>query len=435
MNLIELMKDDDPYLKSVLEKKNMASFNFRTTSDCNMNCKYCYQHKGPPTFFTKKHLKVFKELIYKIMYERKRKGIEYYIHGLFIGGEISLSKINFEIVKIIEEVLEKIDNHEWLWLDMVSNFYDLNDDFYELIDYINSKGYLNFLRTSLDFSKDIHDSYRKTKKNESTWDNIVNNIEKFRSKGYKIQTNSVLTYDMIEKYTPEELIEMIQKIPADYVKVTLDYLIYYNKKNDRNKILNFVKVLYNWQVEDMIYRLNNNIPGKYTILNMKLDDLALVLINHNRFICDMKECYTFEAKDEEHLVIAKCHNWTKSNKTQSANILKIFDSEFDNIDDLFKHTEMINCIPLSYPCVNCELKGICEECCFLYHKEIECNEIKKEIAIIKRDAYKKLFTSKNFYDKWIDYRFNVDGTTQERESLLRNRNLWEAMIKERILKY
>lgn len=433
--IIDDLMEYDPFLKSVVEKKNMASFNFRTTSLCNMECAYCYQHKKRPTYINKNHIPIFKEALYHIMKERKDRGIEYFIHGLFIGGEISLNKINMDMVKAIEDVLNRLGNHEWLWLDIVSNFYNLDDDLLDFISYLNKKGYLEFLRTSLDFSKEIHDKHRLSKSHKGTWDIIVSNIKKVQNLGYKVQTNSVLTYDIILNYEPEDIIDMIQKIPADFVKVTLDYEIYYKNNLNVDRIKYFVNTILKWQANDMIYRLNNGLQNKYITFNLKLDNLPLILFHHNRFKCDMIECYTFEAKNEKDLVIGKCHNWTYNADNELNSLFQVFDSEFDDIKDISKKSILNKTIPESYPCKNCTLRGMCEECCLLHNQKIECNPIKREIGKLLRHAYGIIMSSENFYEIWKYYRNKVDGTTQEMNSLIKNEAFWKELIHVRVLKY
>ena len=161
---------------------NMRSLTLNVTEDCNMRCRYCVfsgNYKGMRTHAPK-----------YMNFDVAKRAINYYFsHSLpqvneviettigFYGGEPLL---NFNLIKkcveYVKELTKKGNNRRMIY-SMTTNGTLLND---EIIDFIAQNSFS--LIISLDGPKSRHDANRIFKNGSGTFDTVIANIQKIKSK-------------------------------------------------------------------------------------------------------------------------------------------------------------------------------------------------------------------------------------------------------------
>lgn len=193
-----------------------------TTKRCNLQCIYC--HISSRTGSNKENdlaPEIAKEIVDFIM---QTPAPEITIE--FQGGE---SLLNFDIVKLITEYVEKIAPHKCktVSFSLVSNFTLLNDD---VLDYA-SKHNIS-LSTSLDGPKEINDKNRHYPNGDGTFELIESNIKMAQEKGHRSGILTVLTNDTSKRY--REIIDYFVKIGVDRICINPVQKLGYARNNWNN---------------------------------------------------------------------------------------------------------------------------------------------------------------------------------------------------------
>lgn len=144
-------------------------------SDCNMNCRYCYQHHK----FTHETVKIeYVDRLFKDIYENDISPIAYNTkyHRLdFIGGE-PLIYIDL-IAEIVELWLKYLDGSKFTGSpSIVLNTNGLLFDTPKVQKFIEKYGYLCRVDFSIDGCKESHDKNRITLNGNGTYDRVWNNF-------------------------------------------------------------------------------------------------------------------------------------------------------------------------------------------------------------------------------------------------------------------
>ncbi len=172
-----LLFTPDMYEEKVLNEKhdyNTKALCLNIAHDCNMRCGYCFASTGDyhggrklmPLDIAKKAIDFLLET------SGNRKNLELD----FFGGEPLL---NFDVIKKTVEYgrdKEKEFNKK-IGFTMTTNAILLNE---EMEDFINEN--MNNVVLSIDGRKDINDSMRKNVDGTGTFDQIINNIDRFIKK-------------------------------------------------------------------------------------------------------------------------------------------------------------------------------------------------------------------------------------------------------------
>ncbi|MFR9566166.1 MAG: anaerobic sulfatase maturase [Rikenellaceae bacterium] len=153
-------------------------------STCNLDCHYCYyldkalQYGGKQAVMSEELLELYvKEYI-------DANDVDL-VNFCWHGGEPLLLNINFYRKAI--EFQEKYANGKKIENTLQTNGLLLNE---EWCDFFAQNNFL--IGVSLDGPKDIHDSFRLTKKQEPTFDKVIAGINLMKSKGVEFNTLSVV---------------------------------------------------------------------------------------------------------------------------------------------------------------------------------------------------------------------------------------------------
>ena len=156
------------------------------TDRCNMNCKYCYEHKKDKeiTFDN------IKKLVDNIIENDKSKSTVL----SFYGGEPLLK---FEMIKdTIEYVNSKEKKIDFMY-SITTNGTLITD---EVIDFFNNNNFV-FVQLSIDGAKESHDENRVFQSGNATFDTVINNAKKLLEKYHgDVIANKVLTKNNLKSF-------------------------------------------------------------------------------------------------------------------------------------------------------------------------------------------------------------------------------------------
>jgi uncharacterized protein len=160
----------------MLNPKNNFTVIVKTTYDCNMGCKYCYEGDKPPN--TRIELQTIRNLIYKIVdYQSPDKPIKIIWHG----GEPLLMGINFfkEVVRLQQSFSPKYEFENGIQTNGVL----LSDKF---IKFFMQNGFQ--IGLSLDGPPEIHDAQRLLGKGAS-FDKVFRAYTRTKNNGNERRKN------------------------------------------------------------------------------------------------------------------------------------------------------------------------------------------------------------------------------------------------------
>jgi uncharacterized protein len=157
---------------------------------CNLNCSYCFANKD-------NYLKDSKSLM---DFNTAKRAIDFLLEKrdgrtelsiLFFGGE---PLMNFDIILKVLDYAEKKEKQLGLKFSfgLTTNGTLLTREKYELIkDRVG-------IMVSLDGTKELHDTYRRTKNDKPTWDWIISNLNDLSEYNKKFDIRVTVTEDALD---------------------------------------------------------------------------------------------------------------------------------------------------------------------------------------------------------------------------------------------
>lgn len=421
-NGFENISADDPFIKNVTNKRDMMSIIFRTTSACNLRCSYCYQHKNTPTFINEKHLNKMKIKIQELYDKRKKtNNTNFYTKLIFIGGEVSLNKINKKIL----EMMYSIDTEEVMWIEVCTNAYELDDDFIDFLEFARKDKHFIAVNVSLDVDKKIHDINRKSISGLGSYDKVIENIKKLKALGFKVNTNAVISKNAMNTFEAKYVFDNLRNIPADRKTISYDYSFALEKSFNSTEI-KFIKELLALQVEYVRECLANKKKVYTKIFETGLECISYSTLFINRMFCDIRMVYSFEAIDDENFIIAKCHGYTWSNKNDKDEIFLIYNSKDKNQKNML---QLLEDNLDNYECNGCEFAPFCRQICLRYNRTTKCIKINKQMALYVKNAMREIISTNDFYNKFVEYT-KLYGEQNESFSWQKNEKVWKYNIEK-----
>lgn len=327
-------------------KKNVKSLTLfvQMTEKCNMACEYCtYGSDGYKDMSIKTIDNLFK-YIEKLCIDE--------LEFVFFGGEPLLELNN------IKYILNKFNNIYNLKIKytLYTNGLLFND---EIINIFNK--YSIKLVLSLDGTKKMHDSNRKKKNGDGTYDDIINNIEKYRgrlpSKAISLVYNTNLMNESLIS-----IIENLYEKDFNFVYLKLPYA-------DPNSpyFLNEVKVkkfkeMIDDYADECIERIKNNNFSLSCYLN--IFQIVMMLLDHRSSIstygCEAGKCLNAIDVDGN---IYPCQSFIEDKNF----ILKNINNGYENnsLKAEFKKYNMNS----NEKCSKCSIKYFCGDLCIYSFKK------------------------------------------------------------------
>ena len=134
------------------------------TNECNMNCKYCYATSGQYGYTPEKMSFETAKLILDTLFKK----YNYIKTIMFFGGQ---PLINSKLISEVCDYISEKYSGRYSSLTMMSNLLKIDDDIIQMI-----KKYHIHVSTSLDGSKECHDTYRIDLAGKGTYQRVVDNI-------------------------------------------------------------------------------------------------------------------------------------------------------------------------------------------------------------------------------------------------------------------
>ena len=215
------------------------------TYECNMRCKYCFEERmhdhcseslqfirGEFSYFVDTYLDSFVTQLIDINNEMERPDTNITIHGgepLLVGKEL-LEKA-FKIIKSYSDTRISLQTNGTLVTDEIADL---------LAEYDVSVG------VSLDGPKEMHDAYRRMESGAETFDLVMSNISKMKSRGVKVGALATVTDLSVKR--PEEFYRFFADLnlhfsfnpcftdpalPSSYKVLNMgEYITFYKKMYD-----------------------------------------------------------------------------------------------------------------------------------------------------------------------------------------------------------
>lgn len=207
------------------------------TTDCNLNCKYCYAHGGKIQNY--------------MSFETAKKAIDsignFPLKIQFAGGEPLLG------LDLIEKVCSYVEERKNTTLHIQTNGTLIDERFISLVKKYNIK-----LGLSMDGIPEINESQRgNTKK-------LMDGIHKLKERNIFININSVVTKDSIEHLT--KLYDILF-IMGNVRGMALDLLRNTGRAKENS---NICLIPEEKQIKDIIYKLNNHSKDMYDKFGRKI---------------------------------------------------------------------------------------------------------------------------------------------------------------------
>ncbi len=174
--------DEEIYIKKMNERREFKP-HFRIlylniTTECNFDCKYCFEKEIKPSKITDMTPEIGKRAV-KIFSQVKDKNSKSY-KITFYGGE---PLCNYETLKSVTKYAEKLKsvgqfNKKPLTISIVTNGSLITDEIGRFFKDNNIDVVI-----SLDGNKDVNDKMRIYKNNEGTWEDVVRGIKILKEYG------------------------------------------------------------------------------------------------------------------------------------------------------------------------------------------------------------------------------------------------------------
>ncbi|MDD6169496.1 MAG: radical SAM protein [Lachnospiraceae bacterium] len=345
------------------------------TNSCNLDCSYCSLGKKINGKIADKN-RLFDILEFGCKVAKDK--VDPRVNFIFHGGEptiISLDSYTYAIDRIENDYPEVKKEYS-----IQTNAWQLSEDYIEFLKKYNVK-----VGVSIDGSEYIHDTERRSKNGEKTFDRVCANIDR-----------------MLEKEIPVSCLMVLTSVA---LKKDMDYLKFFEERNLHlkiNPLLNYGEVYVHPELSlseneyaDYLIRLYEYILTNS--INVSISPIDKIL---NAILSDKKinEC-TFNANCNENFVcidyegnIYPCGKYSDLNEYKLGSIYdKSF--SFHNLEILQKLIRR-RTINLPVECKNCKFIAMCNAGCNaeasidgnIEKPPLLCSDYKKLFAYFIRDG-------------------------------------------------
>lgn len=210
-SIITTQKKEEQLIQSLKEKttdKQFQGLYLITTTNCNLNCDYCFyrsdiskslQDKKNMSFeIAKKAIDKFKKIV-----DNNDINEEYWQQITFYGGEPSLNK---ELLKKSIPYVRKVFADNYTSIVVNTNLTIDDDELFKIY-----KDYNVEVQVSLDGMKEQHDMHRKMCDGEGSFDRVIENIIKIKQLGVNIVPMITATDANVNNFS-EVLHNIIEKL-------------------------------------------------------------------------------------------------------------------------------------------------------------------------------------------------------------------------------
>lgn len=329
--------------------KNLAMLIKPASSNCNLNCKYCFyndvcKHREKISYGIMKY-SVLEKIVEKALSEAEKK-----CNFAFQGGEPTIAGLDFfkKFIEFVEKYNKKNIDIE---LSIQTNGTLINKEWASFF-----KKYDFLVGVSLDGPKDIHDENRITIENKGSFNKVMNNIDLLNKYNVRynilsvVHKNSCRHIEKIYKFFRKQNFNYLQFIPCldpiddiqgeyKYSLTAEDYKVFLNK-------------LFNMWFDDFINGKQVNI--RY------FDDLLLILLGRFPQSCCMNGFCSCQFVIESDGSVYPCDFYVfekyKMGFIQEKSFLELFNSK-ENNDFISSSYEK------SDECIDCKWYPICRGGC------------------------------------------------------------------------
>lgn len=356
----------DLYTKRLFQKYSTESLGLTIapTLACNFKCVYCYE-TSKNGIMKKKVMSAIKRFVENQAPYLKNLSVSWYGGEPLLGTEI-IYELSEKFMEICSQY--KIEYNAFI----ISNGSLLNDD---VIDQL-IKYRVHGIQITIDGPPKIHDARRVNKRGDSTFDLIIDNINKILKKG-QMEVVIRINVDKTNENDIENLLKILsEKLINKQVRITFGQVTAYTEACRSIESTCFdngefaIKLL---QYYSIIKKYGFGEYNEFPYPEAKLNYCCAELLNS--FVVD-HEGYLY-----------KC--WNEVGNVNSA-IGNIMDTEFDIAG--YKNGVWINQNPMIMnKCRECELLPVCMGGCphntVVLRKENQCDLVKYNIQDIMRAYY------------------------------------------------
>lgn len=179
-NIITTKKREKELIKLLVDKttdKQFQGLYLITTTNCNLNCDYCFYRSSISESLLKRSsmsFEIAKDAIdkFKKIVNNNTKEENYWQQITFYGGEPSLNK---ELLKQAIPYARKMFNDEYTSIVVNTNLTIYDKELFEIYKYNNVE-----VQVSIDGTKEQHDLHRKMHNGNGSFNDVVENIFKLK---------------------------------------------------------------------------------------------------------------------------------------------------------------------------------------------------------------------------------------------------------------
>lgn len=363
------------------------------TNGCNLNCSYCsLGKKQNVSIVDENRLYDILEFGCKVAKEKNDKAVTFILHG----GEPTL--IDFNVYSNAINRIENVYKEIKMEYSIQTNAWNISDDYIEFLKEFNINA-----GVSIDGSKKIHDTERRSKNGEDTFDKVCVNIDRMLDKGLSVSCLMVLT--------------------SEALKNDMNYLKYFEKRNLHlkiNPLLNYGEVyehpeltLSENEYADYLIRLYEHvIINEINVVISPIDNILKAILSDRK----IHEC-TFNAKCNENFVCidynGNVYPCGKYSDLDEYKLGSIYDLSFSfHQSDVLQKLIKRRTVNLPFKCKTCMYIDMCNAGC---NAEASIDGNIEKPPLLCSD-YKRLF-SYFMRDGLLLYKKKLE---QCREELLRN---------------
>ncbi|MFP4661993.1 MAG: anaerobic sulfatase maturase [Halanaerobiales bacterium] len=178
---------------------------------CNLNCEYCYYLDKTEYYQGNSGFQMTEELLeeYIAQYIEAQPGP--YVNFGWQGGEPTLRGLDF--FRKAVEIQQKYLPAEWQCQNSLQTNATLLDD--EWCQFFSDNNFL--IGVSLDGPAALHDHYRKNKKGEATYQDVISGIELMKK--YNVDFNILCVINDINSDHPVEVYNHFKEIGTNYIQL------------------------------------------------------------------------------------------------------------------------------------------------------------------------------------------------------------------------
>jgi len=317
------------------------------SSNCNMQCKYCFYHDLAESRTVASYGIMDDELL-ELIVKKAFLSADQSVSFSFQGGEPTLAGLDF--FKKMMEYVKKYNNDKLeVNLALQTNGLVIDDKW---ADFLSANNFLVGL--SIDGYKELHNYFRKDRNNEGTYKQVIQTTELFKKYSIDFNVLTVIT---------DQLARHIRKVYRDY-------------KNKGFKYLQFIRCLDPLEVESNDYSLSvenyqlflNNLfnewykdikDGKYISIRF-FDNVVGMLMGRQPEACEMKGNCSFQNIIEADGSIYPCDFYV-TDQWKLGNIINMKFSEVYQVEKAKKFIEDSTDFPDQ--CKECKWLNLCRNGC------------------------------------------------------------------------